>query len=314
MPLPPAIRRARAGKRFDGPRTRSRPRVRTSVTAAVAVAAGLGGADVAPAPESTSAVGRPEVVAASSDAVAPVRGSRPTAPPQGTDSPQAGRAERGLAATAAATEPPTSRVEDTPSLPEPPPEVEPPSPPPSPPPPVIGDAAGVALRSVSADALAVGFHEAKGVALAIAPADGTLDGRTDPAAAGREAADEVAPVIMPSRGRSGAPTSAVDIALPEGAAVHAPVTGTVVEVADYSLYGRTPDVLVTIAPEGREDLLVEVFHVEDPQVEPGDQVEAGVTPLAARSRLLPFPSQVDRVTGAATPHVHIELATATVQP
>lgn len=156
--------------------------------------------------------------------------------------------------------------------------------------PVVGEVDGVELRSVSAQALAVGYHEARGNRLPITPIDANAG---------------VEPVVMPSRNRGGAPTSAVDIAVPQGETILAPVSGTVVEVADYTLYGSTPDVLVVIAPEGRPNLHVEVLHLENAQVESGDHVAAGVTPIAGASRLLPFPSQVDRFSGAATPHVHL---------
>ena len=66
------------------------------------------------------------------------------------------------------------------------------------------------------------------------------------------------------------------------------------------------DVLVEIVPEGRPDLAVRMMHIEGVRVQEGDKVEAGRTVVAAHSRLLPFPSQIDRFAGSH-PHVHLEV-------
>jgi hypothetical protein len=116
-------------------------------------------------------------------------------------------------------------------------------------------------------------------------------------------------VVLSSRGRSRPATSAVDIVVPEGAFAAAPVTGRVVEVRQYDLYGRVRDWRVVIEPEDRPDLHVVLIHLHQPGVAPGDRVEAGVTPLAA-ARLLPFSSHVDGHLGARRPHVHLEVKPA----
>jgi hypothetical protein len=65
---------------------------------------------------------------------------------------------------------------------------------------------------------------------------------------------------------------------------------------------------VFIAPDERPGWIVKVLHVRGVRVEVGDRVEAGVTPIARRARLLPFESQVDAVTQSpAWPHVHVEM-------
>lgn len=172
---------------------------------------------------------------------------------------------------------------------------EPPPPPPAPAPAApsrFAVADGLELVSPSPDLLLAGFHESSGAGRALAPHA------------------ESAHAVMPSRGRGGEPTSAVDLALPVGAPVSAPVSGTVVAAAEYDLYGSTRDVLVEIVPDARPDLKVRLLHLEAATVAPGDRVEAGVTTVATASRVLPFPSQIDRFTGAPGPHVHLEVTSA----
>jgi murein DD-endopeptidase MepM/ murein hydrolase activator NlpD len=127
-----------------------------------------------------------------------------------------------------------------------------------------------------------------------------------------DAPEEDAPVIvLPTRHRPGAPTSAIDLAMTPGEQVVAPVSGQVVAVDDFSLYGRTPDVIVKIRSSEDPNVILRALHLVDPLVEVGDTVEAGVTPIAAEARQLPFESQMDRFTaahrGQAAPHVHFEM-------
>jgi biotin carboxyl carrier protein len=112
--------------------------------------------------------------------------------------------------------------------------------------------------------------------------------------------------VLASRHRAGAATSAVDISMVHGEEVVSPVTGTVTAVSPYSLYGRTPDVIIEIVPEDRPDQVVRAMHVEGVDVAVGDRVEAGETTLAASARQLPFASQIDRFAGRH-PHLHLEV-------
>lgn len=114
-------------------------------------------------------------------------------------------------------------------------------------------------------------------------------------------------VVMPSRGRTSPATSALDLPLPEGAPVRSIVTRTVAKVTDYELYGATPDVMRVVRPEANPSLRVRLFHGIGAQVSVGDRVVAGKTLIADASRPLTFASQVDRYTGAATPHVHVQV-------
>lgn len=113
-------------------------------------------------------------------------------------------------------------------------------------------------------------------------------------------------LILGSRQRRNAPTSAVDIAMPFNWPIHSPVTGTVVDATAYLLYGDVPDNAVYIVPDSRQDLVVVVMHLNGLKVNIGDRLQAGQTVLALTARQLPFGSQIDRYAGPM-PHVHMEL-------
>ena len=159
----------------------------------------------------------------------------------------------------------------------------------------------------------VGFHESfNAAAVELTPATTpTHDHGSKPLPDVLDDASAQAGIVLPSRGRAGAATSAVDIAVPAGEPVVAPLSGEVVAVSPYFLYGKHPDVRIDIIPEGRPDLRVVFVHVSDVTVEPGDAIVAGETIIAGSATTLPFESQIDRFVrearGAATPHVHIEV-------
>lgn len=146
--------------------------------------------------------------------------------------------------------------------------------------------AGAQLVVPAIDPVAVGFHQGGAAHLALTPT-------------GEH-------VVMASRNRSTAPTTAVDVAVGDDRTVTAPVTGTVTQVAEYSLYGRIPDVLVTIAPDGA-DVAVRMMHLTDVTIQPGQRVDAG-QPIAT-ARPLPMGSQIDRHHDhPAGPHVHLDVS------
>ena len=151
----------------------------------------------------------------------------------------------------------------------------------------------VELHRPSDDLVIAGFHEA--TTPGALPLEPTGDRTT----------------VLPTRGRGSHRSSAVDIVLVDDEPVLAPVDGEIVEVANYALYGRHADTLVTVEPEGRPDLHVVLLHVEDVKVEVGDRVEAGTSVIAGTARQLPFRSQVDRETAPdAWPHLHLEVRPA----
>lgn len=181
-----------------------------------------------------------------------------------------------------------------------------PVPAPDPGPQRLAEVHGVELFSPSPKALAHGFHEGSTNSAELVPV-GVADDNPRGISLPKKAKDGVRYVVMPSRGRSAGATSAVDVAMDEGVEVKSPVSGTVVDVSTYALYGRTNDVMMRIRPASNPDVLVVLFHLVDPAVGAGDEVEAGATTVAAGARPLPFSSQVDRWAGKAGPHVHIQV-------
>lgn len=101
-------------------------------------------------------------------------------------------------------------------------------------------------------------------------------------------------MVLPTRDRGTGAATAIDIAMPEGEKVYAPITGTVTAANRYSLYGKYPDTIITIQPDGRDDVMMEILHVDGAKVEVGDRVVAGKTVIADTPNRLPFSSQIDR--------------------
>lgn len=166
------------------------------------------------------------------------------------------------------------------------------------------------LRLPGREVMLVGYHEASfHNALEMVPIGDALanDNRTkfEPST---ETADGPEYVILSSRGRPTPATSAIDVVLDDATTVLAPVSGLVREVRPYLLYGKHADTRIEIIPEGRPDLALVMIHVQGVQVEVGDEVEAGVTAIAAGPTRFPFGSQIDRFFDPERwPHVHIEI-------
>lgn len=122
----------------------------------------------------------------------------------------------------------------------------------------------------------------------------------------QEAVEGVRTDVLPSRDRGTAATGAVDVVLRPGDDVVAAVTGEVVEVNSYSLYGQHPDLRISIVPDDDPDLLVTMLHVDGAAVEVGDRVVGGQSVVADTVRTFPFASQIDRFSGQDWGHVHVE--------
>jgi hypothetical protein len=200
-------------------------------------------------------------------------------------------AERTAAASVTIAEPSPSPVPDGP-----------------PPLPAVAVAEGVVIRSVSADTVAVAFHEASyhdAVPMRPLGRCGVCRNRTkfrpppprDP---------DLEYIVTDSRGRDTAATSAVDLVLRRGAEVVSPVDGVLTRVRRYRLYARYPDVRVEIRPLGVPDRRVVMLHLARVDLRRGDRVEASVTRLGVVRRF-PFRSQVDRYVRGRYPHVHLEV-------
>lgn len=176
--------------------------------------------------------------------------------------------------------------------------------------PPLARAGELELWLPAAEPLVVAFHEASHVSAGPLDPIGVLADDRNTTRTDLPADDDAGGpyLVLSSRGRAAGPTSAVDVVLLEGTAVLSPVTGTVSDVREYLLYGRHRDVRVEIVPEARPDLRVVIIHVDGVTVDAGDRVDAGVSPLAATARLLPFASHVDRETEPERhPHVHLEV-------
>lgn len=138
----------------------------------------------------------------------------------------------------------------------------------------------------------VGFHESNH--------DGARQQEPAPTAA--------RPITLESRERGTGSQTAADIVVPPDTEIRSPVTGTVKRAGGYILYCEHRDDFAVIEPDARPGWEVKLLHIDGVQVQAGQRVEAGVTVIAPRSTVLPFPSQVEDHTGTpAWPHVHVEV-------
>lgn len=173
----------------------------------------------------------------------------------------------------------------------------------------VADLDGLALHLPAAVPQAIGFHEAgSSSARTLRPTGRLLEDRNPTATIAP--LEQPAPdyLVLSSRGRAAAPTSALDVAVDDDATIVASVTGVVTDVSGYLLYGSYPDLRIEIVPDDRPDLRVVAIHVRDPAVRVGDRVAAGLTPIAASVRRLPFVSHIDRDTAPERlGHVHLEV-------
>jgi hypothetical protein len=120
--------------------------------------------------------------------------------------------------------------------------------------------------------------------------------------------------VQEDRERDTDPQGAADIVVEPDREIRSPVTGTVLRGGTYTLYCDKVDQHVVIEPDARPGWEVKVLHVEGLALSKGQRVEAGVTRLAARARVLPFASNVEDHTAVpAWPHVHIEVVDPSVQ-
>lgn len=179
----------------------------------------------------------------------------------------------------------------------------------------IAAVSGIRLLVPSMQTVLVGFHEAAMPGSLPMASVAPLEANHNPGAIpeiAKTQPHQVAPVmVLPTRARAQAPSTAIDIAIPAGEEVLAPIDGTVTAVLPYTLYGQHADVRVEIEPAGRPDLRVVLIHVSGVEVEVGDTLTGGETVVAGSATQFPFDSQIDRFTeeivGRALPHVHVEV-------
>ena len=158
-------------------------------------------------------------------------------------------------------------------------------------------AGDVVLHHPSAQVEKVGFHESN------------HDGAREQA----PLSTAVDPVILETRNRGTAGTTAADIVAHPEIEIRSPVTGTVKRGGSYVLYCDNRDHYLVIEPDGRPGWEVKVLHIAGLYVSKGERVVAGETVIAPYPTQLPFESQVDEVTGQpAWPHVHIEVVDTSI--
>jgi murein DD-endopeptidase MepM/ murein hydrolase activator NlpD len=122
----------------------------------------------------------------------------------------------------------------------------------------------------------------------------------------------VGKVLRMWRPRPGRPDTAADVGAKPGSAVFAPVTGTVVKVKKYLLYGKWDDYELHVQPDGHPELDVVMIHVTDVSTKPGDRVQAGETRIAAVRKVSDkFYVQLSSYTKGGGNHVHLQVNDAT---
>jgi hypothetical protein len=86
-----------------------------------------------------------------------------------------------------------------------------------------------------------------------------------------------------------------------------------VRAGSYALYCKHTDHFLVVEPDARPGWEVKLLHFEGLAVAAGDRVQAGVTRVGSRPRVLPFASQVDKHTAPPHwPHVHVEVVDTAV--
>ena len=166
------------------------------------------------------------------------------------------------------------------------------------------------LRLPTERPIIVGFHEASTPqALEMTPLGNLVENENTTKFEPPEAVDEGSDyLVMSSRGRPRAATSAVDVVMHVGDPVLSPVDGTVTDVRTYYLYGAHEDQRIEIQPHEQPELRLVLIHLDELEVAVGDEVVAGTSVLAGTARPFPFGSQIDRYTEPDRwPHVHIEV-------
>jgi murein DD-endopeptidase MepM/ murein hydrolase activator NlpD len=150
---------------------------------------------------------------------------------------------------------------------------------------------------VSVDDLTeVGFHQASyGYALSMktplpnanlgdAEQDRSTHRKKDEQPTGTDAV-LVGKVLRMWRNRPGKPDTAADVGAKVGSTVYSPVSGTVVKVKRFKLYGTYDDYELHIQPQGHPELDCVMLHVDSVACKPGDLVVGGVTPIARIRKL-----------------------------
>jgi murein DD-endopeptidase MepM/ murein hydrolase activator NlpD len=166
---------------------------------------------------------------------------------------------------------------------------------------------GLTLYVPTHTLLGIGYHEAATAeGVSIAPLGTCVDNSNPSRIRTPKATDGPSYVILQTRHRRQGPTTAVDVAMPKGTTVVAPVSGTVMSVTTYRLYKYWLDYRVVIRPTENARFRVIMIHLAELKVRRGSQVVAGVTPIGV-PRVFPFKSDINDYVGVGVPHVHLEV-------
>lgn len=162
------------------------------------------------------------------------------------------------------------------------------------------------LPAPKSDVYAIGYHQAYNTKAI--PLD-ALEPLTD--TGGREVTVSTTlgtpkSFIMASRGRLSLLNSSVDVAVKDNVVLKSPITGRVVAVVPYLLYGKYDDVRVDVLPSDHSDITIALTHIDKVRVKAGTKVVAGKTPVG-QPRQLAFDSQIDKYVGFPVAHVHIQV-------
>ena len=176
--------------------------------------------------------------------------------------------------------------------------------------PAFAAADDVELAQPSPDVARVGFAEARrGTAKTLVPLGTLVDNANEDKFVPGDDTEGPDYHILASQGAPWSATSSASVIVPRRALLHAPVDGEVAEVSRYPMADGASDVRVRIVPDDAPEVAVELRHLDDVGVRPGQQVEAGRTPLGVvRSISLAHPA--DAITDDGQAHLRVEVRPA----
>ena len=121
--------------------------------------------------------------------------------------------------------------------------------------------------------------------------------------------------LMDDSGKSGPPTTSMDVGAPAGTVVFAPVDGNIAGIRSYELNGQCPDTELKILPRNQSNTVVVLTHLGNIQASLGQPVRAGETRLGAVRGLDGcIEQQLGRYTYDTGNHVHIQVEYLSKKP
>jgi biotin carboxyl carrier protein len=113
---------------------------------------------------------------------------------------------------------------------------------------------------------------------------------------------------------SGDEMTAVDVGAATGTDVYAPISGTVVKIKSYSLFGQIDDYEIHIQSPDHPELDIVMLHIDDLAVRVGDTVKGGCTRMAKiRDIAVAIDNNLANFTAPDEPgnHCHVQVNDAT---